>query len=324
MQASRHGWVAGRRRIILVGICVHLAGAVTAYGGTILVANQGNQVGDTSAKVLGFDLSGTQTAAISGFTTPTGLAFDSSGNLYVADFATGQINKFSSSGASLGAFASGLNSPTEITFDSAGDLFVSNTFANGVEEFSPSGLDLGVFASLSSPRGIAIDSQGRIYVASQLTDVIYRFNADGSGQTVWATKADGISNPRGLAFDSAGNLYVSSSGFPGDTPSSIVKISPDGLTKSTFATDSSGYNDIVFDTLGNLYVTNFFGNVIQEYSSSGTNLGVFASAGLVHPGGLAFDPNDFTVTSVPEPASAVLLTFGLIAGIELRRRSFRA
>lgn len=320
MQASRHGWVAGRGRILSIGICL-LAAAVAAHGGTILVANQGDQAGNTSAQVLGFNLSGTQTSSISGFTTPDGMAFDSSGNLYIADAGTGQIDKFSSAGASLGVFASGLNFPVELAFNNAGDLLVSEFFAQTVEEFSPAGTDLGQFASLTSPRGIAVDSQGNIYVVNQLTDVVYRFNADGTGQTVWATAADGISNPRGLAFDSNGNLYVVSSGFSGDTPSSIVKISPDGQTFSTFATDASGYNDVAFDPSGDLYVTNFFGNVIQEYSSTGTNLGVFASAGLVHPGGLIFDPNNFTVASVPEPASALLLTLGLmVAGVKLRRR----
>jgi hypothetical protein len=41
---------------------------------------------------------------------------------------------------------------------------------------------------------------------------------------------------------------------------------------------------------GDLYVTNFGGNTVREFSPTGVDLGDFASTGLSAPAGLAFSP----------------------------------
>jgi DNA-binding beta-propeller fold protein YncE len=79
---------------------------------------------------------------------PEGLAFDSSINLYVANYGGNPISEFSPSGASLGTFASaGLGSPTGLAFDTTGDLFVSN-YVGTIVEFSPTGSSLETFATM--------------------------------------------------------------------------------------------------------------------------------------------------------------------------------
>src|SRR5208282_3761301 len=60
---------------------------------------------------------------------PYGLAFDSSGNLYVANRGNGTIEKFSPGGVDLGAFATGLNGPSGPAFDSSGNLYVANFYS---------------------------------------------------------------------------------------------------------------------------------------------------------------------------------------------------
>lgn len=82
-----------------------------------------------------------------GHSTPIGLAFDSNGDLLVADLDTSTINKFSPDGAALGTFAStGLNGPGGLAFDSSGNLFVANLGNNTIHKFGPTGTDLGTFA----------------------------------------------------------------------------------------------------------------------------------------------------------------------------------
>jgi DNA-binding beta-propeller fold protein YncE len=104
----------------------------------------------------GADL-GTFGAAV--FTQPSGLAFDSSGNLFAADIAGANlIREISPTGADLGIFAStGIDNPRGIAFDAAGNLYVVNEGNNTIREFSPTGTDLGNFATagLSGPLGLA-------------------------------------------------------------------------------------------------------------------------------------------------------------------------
>jgi DNA-binding beta-propeller fold protein YncE len=77
-----------------------------------------------------------------------GLAFDSAGNLYVSNYNSSTIKKFSSTGVDLGVFAGspGVNLPHGLLFDNAGNLYVANNGNSTIEKFSSTGVDLGVFA----------------------------------------------------------------------------------------------------------------------------------------------------------------------------------
>jgi outer membrane protein assembly factor BamB len=72
--------------------------------------------------------------------TPYGVAFDSSGNLYVANYYGDTVSEFDSGGNLItGSFAPGLNLPTGLAFDGSGNLYVANTDNNTVSEFDSSG-----------------------------------------------------------------------------------------------------------------------------------------------------------------------------------------
>ena len=60
----------------------------------------------------------------SGLNDPSGLAFDSAGNLFVADAVSGAVYKFTPAGVRT-TFASGLSYPNGLAFDRAGNLFVA-------------------------------------------------------------------------------------------------------------------------------------------------------------------------------------------------------
>ena len=70
-----------------------------------------------------FSPDGTQTIFATGLIAPTGLAFDSLGNLFVADNASGDIYEYTPDG-SRSVFASGLNDPFALAFHQSGILFV--------------------------------------------------------------------------------------------------------------------------------------------------------------------------------------------------------
>jgi len=68
----------------------------------------------------------------------TGMAFDSSGNLYVTDFAAANVSKFDNTGTLLGTFGSGYSTPESILFDAAGNAYVGDLGA-GILKFDSSG-----------------------------------------------------------------------------------------------------------------------------------------------------------------------------------------
>src|SRR5262249_25635624 len=88
-----------------------------------------------------------------------------------------------------------------------------------------------------------------------------------------------------IKFDAAGNLYV------GDfQPVGRVRlISPTGVDLGNFITPSL-VEGLAFDARGDLYVGNFLHFVIEKFSPTGSDLGMFAALG--DPGsalGRAFD-----------------------------------
>ena len=158
-----------------------------------------------------FDSSGIKSTFASGLDGPTGLAFDSSGYLYVADYKDmGRIMKLDLSG-NMSTFASGftsdLDSPFGLAFDSSGYLYVANQGGPGtIEKFDASGNGTIFASGLHSPAGLAFDSSGNLFVTSHSSSTIEKFDASGNG-TIFAS---GLNGPTGLAFDSSGNFYAAS------------------------------------------------------------------------------------------------------------------
>jgi WD40 repeat protein len=91
------------------------------------------------------------------FDSPGGLAFDSSGNLYCADFSYGNIVKFDASG-NMSGFASGLANPQGLAFDSSGNLFVACSGDGTIRKFDSNG-NMSVFATgLNAPTFITVQT----------------------------------------------------------------------------------------------------------------------------------------------------------------------
>ncbi|QHS51745.1 Ig-like domain repeat protein [Edaphobacter sp. 12200R-103] len=128
--------------------------------------------------------------------TPTGVAVDSSGDIYIADSHNNRIRKVANgvistiagtatagfSGDGGAATSAQLSLPSSVAADSAGNLYIADTnnqrirkvagnvittvAGNGNEGFAGDG-GAAVAASLDLPTGVAVDSSGKIYIADQ-------------------------------------------------------------------------------------------------------------------------------------------------------------
>jgi len=148
-------------RAFVIGFALLLLMAPVAHADYVYVSNTG---AGTITRIDTTDAS--ESIFASGLDEPEGLAFDSAGNLYVADSGDGIISEINSAG-SVSTFASGLNSPAGLTFDPSGNLYVANTGNNTISKVNSSG-SVSVFATgmQSFPYNgafLAADSAGNIY-----------------------------------------------------------------------------------------------------------------------------------------------------------------
>jgi len=277
-------------------------------GGQILyVTNAGD---NTVAQVDDKGEVTTFIGANAGLKSPSGIALDGSGNVYVANYnATtekGWIEEFDKTGKDLGAFVkptTNLKIPDDILFSKAGDLYVANSGDNNILEFSATGKSEGVFANvgLNKPYGLAFDPAGRLYVSNSGDGTVHLFSPSGKDRGVFV-KAGIMKTPLDLAFDSAGNLYAA------DNANHVVdKFDKNGKLVGTVGGRTSLFHPLglVFDPAGNLFVSNYGANTIREFDKNGKDDGTFAR-------GLQ-GPEFMVIVSAPEPSSIVMLGLGMSA-----------
>lgn len=157
------------------------------------------------------------------FLNPTGVAFASSGQLFVTNRADGKVCRISRDGSVI-PFGNNLGIATGIAFDKHSFLYVgdrSGTIWRGknIDDFE-------VFTTMEpsvAAYHLAFGLDGYLYVsAPQLSsyDNIWRIDKYGEVEVYFR----GLGRPQGLAFDTVGNLYVAAclNGKRG-----IIRITPD-------------------------------------------------------------------------------------------------
>jgi hypothetical protein len=222
---------------------------------------------DVDNRVDEFTPNGVQSIFTSGLTSPYALAFDSGGNLFVADagmlagsLPNGAVYKFTPAGVRT-TFALGVSVPTGLAFDSEGNLFVAEFYTGNIYKFTPHGVRTTFASGLSQPQGLAFDRAGNLFVG--VSGGVDKFTP-AAVQTAFAS---GLLTPFALAFDSQGNLFVADGGVsdagaydyppPVDPPdygagAAVYKFAPSGL-QSIIASDIAP-SGLAIDGADNLFV----------------------------------------------------------------------
>lgn len=152
-----------------------------------------------------------------GINQANGIALDTAGNLYVANFGgTIGVGVFSPGTSHAPAFtiATGVSGPASLTFDASGDLFVINYTADNITEYKPPFSSASVVAAtfgsnttLNEPLASVVDSAGNVYVANYGNANVVEF-APGAPTTVARTLATSSSHAYSLSLDGFDDVYI--------------------------------------------------------------------------------------------------------------------
>jgi sugar lactone lactonase YvrE len=239
-----------------------------------------------------------------GFGEPEGIAFDNSGNLFVADSLNGVIDKITSGGVET-PFASGLNNPDELAFNAAGDLF-EDDHSGSINEFTPAGVKTSFATGLIAPAGLAFNTTGDLFAEDSGNGDIYEYTQAGT-RTTFAT---GLINPVGLAFSLSGNLFAS---FNVDGATDIDEFTPTGAKIPFFSGIPSLAGQLAFNRAGDLFSAAGV-NGIDEITPNGYESTYISGLGNVT--GIAFQGQSLPV---PEPSALGLLGAGALISLAVRR-----
>jgi sugar lactone lactonase YvrE len=253
------------------------------------------------------------------FFSPTGVAVDAQGNIFVADFTNHTIRRITAMGAvstlagtarqpgvvdKVGAEAR-FNCPAGLAVDAQNNLFVADSENHTIRKITPEGAvstlagapgqqgsadGQGAEARFNQPRGVAVDTKGNVFVADLGNHTIRKITPEGVVSTLAgaAGQADAIDKPgaearfwqpTGVAVDAKGNVFVADFGN-----NRIRKITPTGAvsTLAGAANQPGGFTGpaaIAVDTSGIIFVADSGNHTIRKISLDGAVSTLAGTAG---------------------------------------------
>jgi trimeric autotransporter adhesin len=221
-------------------------------------------------------------ATIAQLNNPVGVAFDKSGNFYIADKNNNRIRKVNTSGnistvvgcnfsAACGFYGDGgpvvsalLNFPTGLAFDTSFNLYIADFQNYVVRKVSNAGIistvagndssgfsgDNGpaINAKLRSASSVATDRKGNLYICDNVNNRIRKVNSAGIITTYAGIGSSGFSgdghpadsaklgSPLSIATDRKGNLYIADK-----NNARIRKVDTNGIIRTIAGNGTSTY-----------------------------------------------------------------------------------
>jgi sugar lactone lactonase YvrE len=215
---------------------------------------------------------------------PSAIAYDTQGNLYVADAGGHVVREVSAAGV------------------------IRVVVGNGVQGFSGDG-GAATAAELDSPLGLAVDAAGDLFVADSHNQRVREVLAGtgvittvaGTGTAGFAgdggpAKAAVLDLPTALACDAAGNLFVADTGnhrvrriaattgvITTVAGNGVEGFGGDGGAATAAMIDSPG--GLAVDAAGNLYLADTHNGRVREVNAATAVISTVASVGLALPRG---------------------------------------
>ncbi|OGI20209.1 MAG: hypothetical protein A2287_03750 [Candidatus Melainabacteria bacterium RIFOXYA12_FULL_32_12] len=106
---------------------------------------------------------------------PTGLAKDSYGNLYIANYSANSILKISPDGKrSVVAKGTLINGPIGLVVDPDNNIYVASYLSNQIIKITPEGESSVILKGVNKPYYLYIDKAGMLYVSEQGSNTVVR------------------------------------------------------------------------------------------------------------------------------------------------------
>ena len=198
--------------------------AVDPDDGSVYVTRSGSRGQRMPVSLFRIDAGGELTAVTGEITNPTGIAFDSLGQMYVTSRMDGTVYRVTPFHEVV-PFARDLGVATGLAFDRAGRMYVGDRTGT-IHRVNGRG-EADVWALLEpsvAAYHLAFGPDDYLYVTGPTVsshESVQRIDRDGRASVFFK----GLGRPNGLAFDADGNLYVAAS-YRGRR--GVVRISPDG------------------------------------------------------------------------------------------------
>lgn len=288
---------------------------------------------------------------------PSGVAVDSSGNVYIAE--NYQIRKVDTNGiittvagngqycyncGGIGGPATGISiSPTSVAVDSSGNLYITDYIDFSVKKVDPNGIITTVNYYGSYPMGVAVDNAGNIYESWAIPSQVIKVDTSGiitavagngqggySGDGGPATQAS-LYFPQGVAVDSTGNIYIADY-----YTNRIRKVDTNGIITTVAGNGQRGFSGdgvpptqaslywptgVAVDSVGNIYIADTYNFRIRKVALPS------AYAKYVTGGDIAFadengmgyilDSTGLHKSTIDLATGKTLLTFGYDANKQL-------
>jgi len=274
LNASIPGGVYGVRVIATEKVTTKSRGKTTA---TYVTTDFATQISISGPSVS----SSNQTVIASGLNSPTGVAVDSSGHVFVSDVENSRIIKMDADGSNQTVIGSGFSYPSGVAVDGSGHVFVADSGNYRVVRMDVDGSNQAVIGSgFWYPTSVAVDSSGHVFVADTYNSRVVRMDADGSNQTVIGS---GFWYPYGVAVDGSGHVFVA------DTyHDRVVRMDADGSNQTVIASGFIGLSCVVVDSSGHVFVADGDNSRVVRMDVDGSNQTVIGS-GFSYPYGVAVD-----------------------------------
>ncbi|MEI8404029.1 MAG: fibronectin type III domain-containing protein [Actinomycetes bacterium] len=266
-----------RVSVLTAAVVAAVAGFVT-FATTAPAGASAPSVPDFIGVIAGSGVMGpptTGTATSSPLHGPSGVAVDTSGNVYIADTVNSYVEKVTPAGILS---------------------IVAGTGSSGAPAAGT-----GTNSHLNRPRGVAVDTSGNVYIADTDNNRIEKVTQAGQLSIIAGTGTGGaptagtamssqLKTPYDVAVDTSGNLYIADTGndvVEKVTSAGVLSIAagtgtPGTPTAGAAAISSNLYNPVgvAVDPTGNVYISDYSNNYVEKVTTAGI-LSIIAGTGSV-------------------------------------------